>query len=213
MTPTPPEQARAACCLRPILFSAPMVRAILASRKTVTRRIVGSRPLPELESLPPTYCGAWVEWRKIISDSPTLPVSVYSRFRCRYGAAGDRLWVRETFQTLTGNGHRTVYRADGEPVTGNGESVIGMRWKPSIFMRRAESRITLDVVSVRAERLHDLDDDEAMREGIMFADDAKRESSSPRDAFRRLWDSINGKRAPWSTNPWVWRVEFTRQRP
>jgi hypothetical protein len=192
---------------RPILFSAPMVRAILAGRKTQTRRLV-----------------------RIRKDGTRYD-------RSPYGAPGERLWVRETWGQLKGAGIRTVYRADADPpmhLYYPDEPVAGMKWRPSIFMRRADSRIDLDVTGVRVERLQDIGEDDARAEGLKGVtkdgnlvkygipdrdgwpgtdDDGwpwHSWSADPRKAYERLWDSINDKRAPWSTNPWVWVVTFRR---
>ena len=114
------------------------------------------------------------------------------------------------------------YRADHVDPRGDGPA-HPMTWRPSIFMPRAVSRIALDVVSVRAERLHDITDEDIAAEGVdreavmstLGPVDREIVSSGglircPRDAWRLGWNAINGKRAPWSANPWVWRVEFRR---
>lgn len=169
---------------RGILFSAPMVRAILSGRKTVTRRILGNQ-------------GAIIGM-----DVPQAREHILSR--CPYGAAGDRLWVRETWMPHDTDDSRNIrYRADGDVANTN------LPWKPSIFMPRWASRITLEVVGVRVERLQEITNADAVAEGVDpgmgFCD-----FSIPhhREAFERLWDEINGKRAPWASNPLVWRVEF-----
>ena len=202
---------------KPILMSAPMVRALLAGKKTQTRRVI--TPQPEIHSVP----GAGAElrhaavkhtvgifnseqqrlgWNRLIADA--IPH--------RFGAPGDRLWVRETWAWLTGNGKRLVYRADADPpmTSGGTESVPGMRWTPSIFMRRAQSRITLDVTSVRVERLNDISEEDARAEGVA---PLQMDHGLFVPSFHGLWDSINGERAPWDTNPWAWVVSFERVTP
>lgn len=185
---------------RPILFSTPMVRAIVEGRKTVTRRVA---KLPHGSEV-------WAERAR-------KPEQI-----CPYGVPGDRLWVRETWALLTGNGHRYVYRADGDDPRTGWEDVPAERrprmvWRPSIHMPRAVSRITLEVVSVRVERLHDITEEDARAEGIMTGVPLNATINGepgtvwvfdPVKAFQMLWDEINGKRAPWLTNPWVWRVDF-----
>lgn len=182
---------------RPILFSGAMVRAILNGRKNQTRRVV--RP----------------------DGDPTD-----SALRCPYGAPGDRLWVRETwavgrvFDRTRPAEIPTVerdvpvwWRADGFAE----ESDNRGRWRPSIHMPRWASRITLDIVSVRVERLQAITEADAFAEGVeanpyVMCDGTTDEamSISARDNFRALWDSINGKRlgCSWGANPWVWVVEF-----
>ncbi len=182
---------------RPIPFSGPMVRAILEGRKTVTRRI--ARPGHKV---------------------------------CPYGVPGDGLWVKETHALFKESAQVGVAYAascvagEFDYVTPDGavERRIVRRWRPSIFMPRWASRITLEVTDVRAERLHDITEEDAQREGVRpffesfqgigrdqritsgeLAADAEH-----RAAFAVLWDEINGDRVPWASNPWVWRVEFRR---
>lgn len=157
-----------------------------------------------------------------------------------YGLHGDRLWVRETWQMFDphpdgdlavvgaerlSRGRRapwvgvvnnrpiewtTAYRADGElehPTDGPA------CWKPSIFMPRWASRITLEIVEVRVQRLNEISEDDARAEGCTGRPEPVVEGGSittPRSEFAALWDSINGKRAPWSSNLWVWVLTFRR---
>ena len=205
---------------RPILFSAPMVRAILAGTKTQTRRIV--KPQPEYED------AAGLCWRGVAYGITTERRPYLGEFvkRCPYGAPGDRLWVREAFTHITGNGIRVHYRADGEPTDREGRVLPtepGLRrWSPSIHMPRRASRITLEVTRVRVERLHDITEEDARAEGVEAMDGmfdevelcriAKIAGSSYEDArgwFAALWCQINGAES-WDANPWVWVVEFKR---
>lgn len=207
---------------RPVLFSGPMVRAILDGRKTQTRRAVKPQPPADAEKVGAnSYEGpegpAWFWWKGegegLKFWPPTTRDGVKS-IHCPYGQAGDRLWVRETWQSVSpgplrdwpGIGDQrprkvshlnrscvTIYRADGE-MPGD------ERWQPSIHMPREASRLLLDVVNVRVERLHDISEADAIAEGCDSA-----------DGFRELWRSINGDGA-WDANPWVWVVVF-RQVP
>lgn len=196
---------------RPILFSGPMVRAILKGHKTQTRRLVKPQP---------RYVQALSEGRFEQSadggfDQGVIPLE------CPYGAPGDRLWVRETFfcnscdyPDRTEHAKENLhYRADGTPDFGGEEKEI--RWKPSIHMPRWASRIDLKILSVRTERIGSISDEDARAEGItpspptswIYSSDAVRK-------FRKLWDSINTKPGSrWSDNPWVWVVEFERVKP
>lgn len=210
---------------RGILFSAPMVRAILDGGKTVTRRIV--KPQGPTEADVRARCGTGYHY---FTDhhAPSAahfrvagPVSVVrdlggpTELRCPYGKPGDRLWVRETWARLTGNGHRIVYRADGEdPRTGwddvPAERRPKMRWTPAIHLCRVDSRITLDVIDVRVERLHDITEEDAAREGVTpapFCKAGRSDGMEHVEAFEDLWSTINGA-SSWAANPWVWRVEF-----
>jgi hypothetical protein len=192
----------------PILFSGPMVRAILAGTKSVTRRVVkhGAQPVPPDRSvITDTYPNGQPGWFALWPHT----YGARRALACPYGAAGDRLWVRETWAGDDACGF--VYRADHPHADlarcdlDDGEQTI-RRWHPAIHMRRAASRLTLDVLSVRVERLQDISEEDARAEGVEplteYADRAHRR------AFAALWDQINGKRAPGLSNPWVWRVEF-----
>lgn len=183
---------------RPIIFSAPMVRALLDSTKTQTRRVVKCH----VED----YDGALITWAS-----------------CPYGQPGDRLWVRETFTDLLGTGiehrpipsgplQRYVYAADIKPGSNSDEArkEFGIKWKPSIFMPRAASRITLELTAVRAERLQDISDADALAEGVDRTNTSI--SGYAKERYRRLWESINGPDS-WAQNPWVWVIEFKRVQP
>lgn len=191
---------------RPILFSAPMVRAILAGTKTQTRRAAKPRRNPSLLD------GSW-------SDGYVLdPGNREWLMRdCPYGEPGDRLWVKETFRDARDFGAgRVLYRASGDTACG---------WKPSIFMPRELSRLTLDVADVRLERLQDISDrgpqNDCTAEGVFHCGmdvpsyeewSASGFRSSEKYMYRQLWESINGA-GSWDANPWVWVVEFRRAEP
>lgn len=227
---------------RPILFSAPMVRAILDGSKTVTRRIISPQPQRVDEKRlncaepgdPPvvvTQLPGW-EWKSTYAADERNFASALA-WHSPYGRPGDRLWVKETHAKFhVGEGmdrpvpECVAYRAtcadDGsfDYVNTRGE-VMGLtvtKWTPSIFMPRWASRVTLEVVSVRAERLHEVDEIGALAEGIegkavdgvLNGVPGKYITGSARDAFAEIWDAINGDRAPWTSNPWVWVIEFKR---
>jgi hypothetical protein len=197
---------------RPILFSGSMVRAILAGTKTQTRRAMRDQPW----KLPHFNRGAL---------SIRVRGTVYQAFnpqfppvRCPYGQPGDRLWVMETW--LTVDGEHAFYRADylHDP---NGDRKHGIAWRPSIHMPRWASRITLEVTSVRVERLQGISADDAKAEGISEFiggwwcehDDAEQIAGmTPQEGYRHLWERINGP-GSWDANPWVWVVSFRRIEP
>jgi len=172
-----------------------MVRAIVERRKSQTRRVVKGTAAFHSRAALLSFRNGVATFGDSIPDDP-VPLTVKARWN-----AGDTLWVRETFAILTGNGHRTVYRADGEEP--RNEPVGPMRWTPSIFMRPSQSRIRLEVERVRVERLQDLSISDALAEGIDTVT-----YFDPRTAYAHLWDAINGKTAPWKSNPFVWIVEF-----
>lgn len=190
---------------RPILFSAPMVRAILDGRKTQTRRVVKGAPLG-------AGCGLFAKdsavfFRGITPESPGFGNPI----RCPYGVPGDRLWVRETWREEAGPHGLTEccasYAADMEPEIAHLEGP----WTPSIHMPRWASRLTLELTSVRVEGLHEIDDKAAAAEG--WPGTSSPETPRPPQVwFRHLWDSINAKRhgCSWECDPWVWVLEFRR---
>lgn len=201
---------------RPILFSAPMVQAILAGRKTQTRRVVKSKreliliPFAALQSEMQEHLElqGWREWVNGHLGPP-----------CPYGQPGDRLWVRETTEA-DHNTSDTVtlsrYSADKSPVLYsrcedheyNG-SVAHWDYprdvRPSIHMPRWASRINLEITGVRVERLKDISEADAMAEGVW----GYRALPTGRQQFEALWGDINGPES-WAANPWVWVVEFKR---
>lgn len=202
---------------RPILFSGQMVKAILDGDKTQTRRLVKfGKELPNCATVPlSTYeCGSVFHFWG------------YGEKSCPYGAPGDILWVRETWQQeaefieassnsaswdcdwweSTGS---FVYRADGTELPTESEA-FG-KWKPGIHMPKTACRLFLKIKSIRVERLQQISRGDAMDEGCPFANMA--DGPNPVDWFSDLWESINGVDS-WGQNPWVWVVEFERaERP
>lgn len=232
---------------RQIIFSAPMVRAILEGRKTQTRRVVDARwqhfasacQLPESVdtergemTFPGRDSGSFLFHYGIpLRDGAWQPV------RCPYGQPGDRLWVREAFRLCadadsippreTDAGYRVWYEAAAPHQPGFG------KLRPGMFMPRWASRITLEIVSVRVERLQDMEGQapyegecDALAEGVnsihhgdgcyyysAFRDEPHPKNwCDPTDAFRELWESINGP-GSWDANPWVWVIEFKAVTP
>jgi hypothetical protein len=181
-----------------------MVRAILNGQKTKTRRVVKPQPrlcdnVTRIEHHENQACDNWLA--KV--NEATLGIV---NIKCQYGQVGDRLWVKETHcKSLLGN---VVYRSTCAGIAK--DNMRGGKWKPSIFMRRVDSRITLEIVSVRVERLQEITEEDAKREGVdgYFG---TRDNSDPayRCAYRILWEKINGA-GSWAANPWVWVVEFKR---
>lgn len=233
---------------RPILFSAPMVRALLDGSKTQTRRVVRQQPeYPIIIATDPHTNRYQVGEREPVTEAALLR-------ECPYGQLGDRLWVRETWGVVSndwdadgnlsdwvpdrpttpisempfGKGYysgHAIYAADGSyewagDDDGGGEPRSA--WHPSIHMPRAASRIMLEIVSVRVERLAEISESDARAEGCAASgwqpsysnpDNAGGdESMSAKDAFSDLWKSINGA-GSWGATPFVWVVEFKRVTP
>ncbi|AZD34631.1 Phage protein [Pseudomonas chlororaphis subsp. aurantiaca] len=211
---------------RPILFSAPMVRPILAGQKTVTRR--------EVKDLEPgcRYRGIDPDGLYLFTAAHSKGL-IYDHMHCPHGRPGDRLWVRESLGYDCEYGHyfaaggvhgETVYLCslfdDEETQTGPSyDGLLPERSVPSIHLHRRYSRILLEVTAVRVERLQDISEDQALAEGIAKHPDGGyhvKESghywAGPIDSFASLWESINGAGA-WDVNPWVWVVEFKQVTP
>lgn len=218
---------------KPILFSGPMVRAILDGRKTQTRRVIKPAPLPDTDEI--RYLDEGWAYEAIL-ESETANYRAFvanprrgKSFRCPYGAPGDRLWVREAHALVP----VTAYRASEavEQVinpTDEWEACVYRegwerckpgRWRPSIHMPRWASRIVLEVLDVRMERLREISGQDAIAEGIepfsgdgitTFRDYLTGETGrAAYQSFQTLWQSINGLES-WKENPWVWVVEFKR---
>ena len=179
---------------RPILFSGPMIGAILDARKSQTRRVVKPQPSEAWTS----QSVQWVNGDGFYCDGPCI-----SSLRCPYGArARNRLWVRECCHFYAHGDpsslggivrNQVVYRADP-----SSDEYWAVKWRPSIHMPRWASRIDLEVLDVRVERVRGISAHDAVCEGVHvhsnidpcdMADEAK-------DNFRDLWDSINGKPKP-----------------
>lgn len=183
---------------RPIIFSGDSVRAILAGNKTQTRRVLRVQPSdtmqPEFRGLAHHVKGAL--WR---SGPP-------ERSLCPYGVPGERLWVKETFRdpdTLEYFCYKAS-SADFPPFL----DADSMKWTSPIFMRRSDSRITLEIADVQVQRVQDISDKDCLAEG-MQPDETESPVPNYVARFQYHWDSINAKRGySWESNPWVWAITF-----
>lgn len=223
---------------RPILFSGPMVRAILDGRKTQTRRVVKPQPAFRPETVAEITEGGRLRLEDVVraawehGEGP----------RCPYGSPGDRLWVREAHALLPGiaGDDRPVYRADF------GDSRPQPPWRASIHMPRWASRILLEVTDVRVERLQEISTEDVWAEGVQIPVTEDRRPlmrMSPNAAgkvpasylpqgrcfpdqpplttdewamshFADGWDELYAKRGyGWDANPWVFVIEFRRLEP
>ncbi|EMG2865209.1 hypothetical protein ACG9HG_000779 [Klebsiella pneumoniae] len=203
---------------RGMIFNAEMVRALLDGRKTQTRRPI-----------------KWKQTRFTVigerEDGSKWPWSEDAEHACDFwhpcpfGAVGDRIWVRETFQgplfdfdlmdsyckdsTPFEKSEFCVYKADGVPAPEfyDADDELHCCWRPSIHMPRWASRILLEITDVRVERLKSISDRDALREGCNAVD--MKSGDCVADVFARLWASIYGSDS-WNANPWVWVIEFKR---
>lgn len=208
-----------------------MVRAIIEGRKTQTRRIVKPKDEPkgfwgrrEYEGeermfsrieLAPSDARPWWEVGGINGAEDHNP----------YGKPGDRIWVKETWKPDPSWGQSsspTMEIQEGSNILyrstlpeGHAKQEFG-KWRPSIFMRRWMSRITLEVTAVRAERLQNISTEDCREEGCGSAEIPWRADGTTShpwvDTYKRLWESINGPDS-WAANPWVWVVEFRKILP
>jgi len=221
---------------RPILFSTPMVQAILDGRKTQTRR---TRGLEEINKNPDSWKkGATTQtcrfWDADKEEDPN-PIDIHYGFRfngngnhelyipCPYGKPGDRLWVRETWQITyflhpSDENYGYIYKAseNGKDWQENTEE---WKWKPSIHMPKAAARIWLEITDISVERLQDISKEDAIAEGIEPVADGYKNympklSSTSQfcwptayHSFQSLWESINGAES-WDRSPWLWVVKF-----
>lgn len=208
---------------RPIIFSGPMVRAILEGRKTQTRRIVNKK-LPSgwnLADGPRLYHPVVVNEDGEEEAGPEVFGAGFDGddgeeywIPCRYGGPGDRLWVRETWrQDYQGGavlGGRPIYKATCNEA--EAQKAIVNPWRPSIHMPRWASRILLEITEVRVQRVQEISEKDAMAEGVQPEHMRPARGpwlSGPAEAFASLWDSIHGPGA-WERNDWVWAITFRR---
>jgi hypothetical protein len=229
---------------RPILFSVPMVRALLEGRKTQTRRAIKTFRCGGLDNCVRLSTGGYAElqdeglgYHPVGTEWKLAPSERINDW-CPYGSPGERLWVRETYAIMSTDGHtasvayrermpagKTLADTDGgldlielstDELIWADAHIDGERWRPSIFMPRWASRITLEITEVRVQRLQEITEDDAKAEGAEwygFADlkpngDLRDgESVAYRAGFHDLWQSINGEES-WKSNPWVWAITF-----
>jgi hypothetical protein len=214
---------------RPILFSAPMVRALLDGSKTQTRRVVKPQP-PEGTTSVAVYHHPndrdgrprfWSLGPDPDAHGATDHLQPDWALPCPYGSVGERLYVRETWQHSNcplgpfDEDCSVFYRADymDDPHGPDGEKSPEGRyrsWKPAIHMPRAASRINLEITAVRIERLRDIGEGDAKAEGALIESEVGGVlGASYVKGYRSIWEEINGV-GSWVANPWVWVVEFRR---
>jgi hypothetical protein len=208
---------------KPILFSTPMIQAILEGRKTQTRRIVKPQPKQELDFF------GWELHPKKLQVAFGTGNKVDSFHKFPFGQVGDVLWVRETFRIKHPWGHEAFgyyeYKTyNYQQIKAPDSSVFqsSPKWKPSIFMPKDAARIWLKITNIKIERLHDISEKDAILEGVekefsilfnewRFKDyyNVKSDWRSAVSSFQSLWANINGINS-WDDNPFVWVIEFER---
>ena len=225
-----------------IIMSGDHPTKILAGTKTMTRRLT---KLHEYNKEPDKWNirpGVNCQFADSIERNKYNLPSQQIYIKCPYGLVGDRLWVRETWR-IVGNDSgnlaleiqyksdmsrkwSTVSQATFDKYTYDSVGwVANSKWRPSIFMPRWASRITLEITGLRAERLQEITEVDAIAEGVSYnttneyaqmrvlsRGQANEDTwPTPQESFRKLWDSINAKRGyGWDKNPWVWVIEFRR---
>jgi hypothetical protein len=198
---------------KPIIFSAPMIQAILARKKSQTRRVIKNLDMiQDVRDGVPYFEDAYGDWHKTSTA-------------CPYGQPGDQLWLRETWgiHRLDNNGHKEfpniLYKADSSTRLVLSQKVWEyeqeeFQWRPSIFMPRWASRINLLIKDVRVERLQEISEADAIAEGFEAwaytgNDGYDDDFGTAKDGFTRLWDHINALRGySWASNPWVFMIKF-----
>lgn len=212
---------------RPIIFSGEMVKAILDGKKTMTRRVVKFRDFTT-DSITPLHIEL-VDGKYCLFNERNGWLIGYPK--CKFGEIGDRLWVRETHHVVGGTADYEIeeikqglqdiknfasYKADGygNPCDGG--------WTSPMFMPRWASRILLEITDIRVERLNDISEADCEKEGFRFYPLSRicfkpcstkhpsgHGSNNYKSIFGEYWDTLNAKKGyPWSSNPWVWVVEF-----
>lgn len=218
---------------RPIIFTAENVSAILDGHKTQTRRVIKPQPVP--------YAGGWRQNVGTCNTAESRWMPKHGPYPlmascCPYGQPGDQLWVRQTWWHERGTDFENAAFEDGTLISKgrDGRQVFKIpNWKPedskhwhkrsSIHMPKWASRINLKVTAVRVEQLQNISEEDAQKEGILepspvhgkwcYPHKGRQGHWSYRKPFADLWNSINKNRGfPWNKNPWVWAIEFKREK-
>jgi len=197
----------------PILFSTPMVKALLEGRKTQTRRIIKPQGRAVCFDVAMHKDGSDKWPRNLDADERYI-----SDMNCPYGKVGDILWVRETWgldyfgyarpwhfkEGIKVEQRDIIYRADDEDR--DKRFLLDESWKPSIFMPRAACRIRLEIIDIKVERVQNITDEDSLAEGVLMNQNIF-STGELKEAYKQLWCKINGSES-WNKNPWVWVIEF-----
>lgn len=195
---------------RGLMFKSPLVMAILNGEKTQTRRIV-KPPIKREAFIMLDYGNGWWPFQSDDGESELCNDGCEHPYVCPFGEKGELLYVRETFSLKDNGDNKSIlYKADNTEYFFDGEKVLGLigscefngAWKPAIHMNKEYARIWLEVDFVRVEKLQDISEEDAMKEGITL-----KPGQSPRQAFFDLWNTTG---ANYKENPWVWVVGFKK---
>jgi hypothetical protein len=209
-----------------IIFSGPMVKAILEGRKTQTRRVIKPQPV-DARCTVLTSKGNALFFKGTTPESPSCEKNLFQL--AAMATTGSQVWVREGWAVAdiyddeapfelaqTKQGMSIWYKAGGGKAY---KSSTPGRWRSPLFMPRWASRLTLEITDVRVERLHAITEADAIAEGVYTNAEALAAlglppetpvSGSCVDKYRIVWESINGKKFPWASNPWVWVISFRK---
>lgn len=214
----------------PILFSAPMIRALLAGTKIQTRRVVKAMAGQQRQWLTPELINASPSAHFTITSSEGAPRDPGVQLehprggplgwiRSPFGGPGDQLWVRETWNVYQRDEDGEFYGPYARiPKAKPAHATIGYAieggteypWRPSIHMPRWASRITLELRDVRVERLQEISDDDCVAEGVdIGCPPHPADQPTPRMLYQQLWEDLNGE-GSWAKNPFVWVLAFRK---
>lgn len=208
---------------KPILFSVPMIRAILAGGKTMTRRVVKPQPDFGMFQCDPPNDDWWMTHGPLYGREPEA-VDGEKDVRCPYGKPGDRLWVRETWAANAFLNNRRPSELQGETIyyRATYDNDSHFVWRPSIHMPRWASRLTLEITDIRVERIQDISHEDALAEGCTgynwvasspyISGPHTDDGELPVEEYERLWESLHGS-GSWAKNEWVWVISFKRIDP
>lgn len=207
---------------RGIMFSGPMVRAILEDRKTQTRRVTRRQPTDDVEKVRHLAFATWGWTTQVGYPSEDL----HEQMNCPFGSVGDRLWVRETWRPKVCTKHAGAHSIPSAPCECGiayaadypDPKLSLFKWKSSMLMPRRACRIVLEITKIRVQRIQDIGSRDIVAEGVSDAhpmvEGRKCSYEKVRGRWRALWDSINADRGfGWKTNPWVWALTFKRIKP
>jgi hypothetical protein len=210
---------------RPILFSTEMVQAILAGRKTQTRRVIKPQPPEDCKDSEPMIDWCDFEdhgWKNCFVSFEMAQGDSHS-VKSPYGKVGDLLWVRETWAPMYNEFGYTGYKADDFSGIDNiKDHLYKGKWKPSIHMPKSRARIFLEITEIKAQRLQDISEEDAKNEGISITESGNyknyghapynKDLEDAASSFMTLWWRINGMDS-WDANPWVWVIKFKVIKP